>query len=133
MRIIHRLTQYQRLYQKFGDQPAATTVGELAGLLFCSERHARTLIQQLQSNEWLSWHSQVGRGKRAQLQCLESPDTLRASYLKLFLEQGDHQAALDLAQLEPEHLQALLNPHMGGNGKQIAQSCVSLITVSLNP
>ena len=114
MRIIHRLTQYQRLYQKFGDQPAATTVSELAGLLFCSERHARTLIQQLQANDWLSWHSQVGRGKRAQLQCLKKPDALRATYLQLFLEQGDHQAALALAQLEPERLQALLNPHMGG-------------------
>ncbi|QHB33553.1 SgrR family transcriptional regulator [Yersinia canariae] len=114
MRVIHRLTQYQRLYQKFGDKLAATTVGEVAGLLFCSERHARTLIQQLQANGWLSWHSQVGRGKRAQLQCLKSPDMLRASYLQGFLEQGDHQAALELAQLEPERLQTLLNPHMGG-------------------
>ncbi len=114
MRIIHRLTQYQRLYQKFGDQLAATTVGELAELLFCSERHTRTLIQQLQSNDWLSWHSQVGRGKRAQLKCLKNPETLRATYLKLFLEQGDHQAVLALAQLEPERLQTLLNPHMGG-------------------
>ncbi|CNH15493.1 SgrR family transcriptional regulator [Yersinia pekkanenii] len=114
MRIIHRLTQYQRLYQKFGDQPVATTVSELAGLLFCSERHARTLIQQLQANDWLSWHSQVGRGKRAQLQCLKNPDALRATYLQVFLEQGNHQVALTLAQLEPERLQALLNPHMGG-------------------
>ncbi|EMI7426611.1 SgrR family transcriptional regulator [Yersinia enterocolitica] len=114
MRIIHRLTQYQRLFQKFGENLASTTVSEVAGLLFCSERHARTLIQQLQANGWLSWHSQVGRGKRAQLQCLKSPDTLRATYMQAFLEQGDHQAALELAQLEPERLQALLNPHMGG-------------------
>ncbi|RXA95063.1 SgrR family transcriptional regulator [Yersinia sp. 2105 StPb PI] len=114
MRIIHRLAQYQRLYKKFADQQVSTTVGEIAGLLFCSERHARTLIQQLQANDWLSWHSQVGRGKRAQLQCLKSPEILRASYLQIFLEQGDHQAAFELAQLEPERLQALLNPHMGG-------------------
>lgn len=114
MRIIHRLTQYQRLYQKFADRQVATTVSEVASLLFCSERHARTLIQQLQVNDWLSWHSQVGRGKRAQLQCLKNPETLRATYLQTFLEQGDHQAALALAQLEPERLQSLLNPHMGG-------------------
>ncbi len=72
MRIIHRLTQYERLYQKFGDHPVATTVADVASLLFCSERHARTLIQQLQMKSWLSWHSQVGRGKRAQLQCLKN-------------------------------------------------------------
>ncbi len=132
MRIIHRLTQYQRLFQKFGENLASTTVSEVAGLLFCSERHTRTLIQQLQANGWLSWHSQVGRGKRAQLQCLKSPDTLRATYMQAFLEQGDHQAALELAQLEPERLQALLNPHMGGSGKQTAQYYVFHITVCLS-
>ncbi|AJJ72743.1 SgrR family transcriptional regulator [Yersinia pseudotuberculosis] len=114
MRIIHRLTQYERLYQKFGDHPVATTVADVASLLFCSERHARTLIQQLQMKSWLSWHSQVGRGKRAQLQCLKKPDALRAIYLQQFLEQGDHQAAFSIAQLEPERLQTLLTPHMGG-------------------
>ncbi|ETO50031.1 hypothetical protein L325_0120795 [Yersinia pestis 9] len=132
MRIIHRLTQYERLYQKFGDHPVATTVADVASLLFCSERHARTLIQQLQMKSWLSWHSQVGRGKRAQLQCLKKPDALRAIYLQQFLEQGDHQAAFSIAQLEPERLQTLLTPIWADNGKPIALFCVSPTTASWN-
>ena len=71
MRLGHRLSQYQRLYHQLGSTPVAITIGELAAIFYCSERHARTLVQQLQQQGWLSWQSQAGRGKRAQLQCLQ--------------------------------------------------------------
>lgn len=48
MRLVHRLSQYQRLYQQLGNAPVAVTIGELAAMFYCSERHARTLVQQLQ-------------------------------------------------------------------------------------
>ena len=48
MRLVHRLSQYQRLYQQLGSAPVAVTIGELAAMFYCSERHARTLVQQLQ-------------------------------------------------------------------------------------
>lgn len=118
MRLIHRLGQYQRLYQQLGAAPVAITIGELATLFYCSERHARTLVQQLQQQGWLSWHSQVGRGKRAQLQCLKTPDELRATHLQQLLQQGDHRGALELAQLAPRHLQELLSPHLGGQWQE---------------
>lgn len=114
MRIAHRLTQYQRLYQIQGKETFATTVAELAAILFCSERHVRTLLQLLQSQGWISWRSQPGRGKRARLQCLKTPEELRAFNLQQMLKQGDHQGALQLAQVDPQHLQTLLTPHLGG-------------------
>ena len=82
MRTVHRLSQYQRLYQQLGNAPVAVTIGELAAMFYCSERHARTLVQQLQDQGWLSWHSQPGRGKRARLHCLKTPDELRAQLLQ---------------------------------------------------
>ena len=82
MRLVHRLSQYQRLYQQLGNAPVAVTIGELAAMFYCSERHARTLVQQLQDQGWLSWHSQPGRGKRASLRCLKTPDELRAQLLQ---------------------------------------------------
>lgn len=114
MRLAHRLTQYQRLYQQRGKEVMETTVAELAAILFCSERHVRTLLLQLQEQGWLSWHSQPGRGKRARLQCLKTPEELRALNLQQLLLQGDHQGALQLAQVDPQHLQTLLTPHLGG-------------------
>lgn len=118
MRLVHRLSQYQRLYQQLGSTPVSLTVAELAAMFYCSERHARTLVQQLHQQGWLSWHSQAGRGKRAQLQCLKTPDELRATHLQRLLQQGDHQGALEMAQLAPQHLQELLNPHLGGQWQE---------------
>ncbi|HFT7669222.1 TPA: SgrR family transcriptional regulator, partial [Serratia marcescens] len=114
MRLVHRLSQYQRLYHQLGSAPVAVTIGELAAMFYCSERHARTLVQQLQDQGWLSWHSQPGRGKRARLHCLKTPDELRAQLLQQLLQQGNHQGALEMAQLDPQHLQDLLSPHLGG-------------------
>jgi MarR-like DNA-binding transcriptional regulator SgrR of sgrS sRNA len=118
MRLVHRLGQYQRLYHQLGSAPVAITIGELAAIFYCSERHARTLVLQWQEQGWLSWHSQAGRGKRAQLQCLKTPDELRAAHLQRLLQLGDHQGALEMAQLAPQHLQELLSPHLGGQWQE---------------
>ncbi len=111
MRLVHRLSQYQRLYHQLGSAPVAVTIGELAAMFYCSERHARTLVQQLQDQGWLSWHSQPGRGKRARLHCLKTPDELRAQLLQQLLQQGNHQGALEMAQLQ-------LAKQMRENGEQ---------------
>jgi MarR-like DNA-binding transcriptional regulator SgrR of sgrS sRNA len=34
------------------------------------------------------------------------------------LQQGDHQGALEMAQLDPQHLQQLLSPHLGGQWQE---------------
>lgn len=65
MRLLQRLNQYQRLYQFAGDVPRAATVAELAATVCCSERHTRTLLNQLQDIGWLSWQASAGRGRRA--------------------------------------------------------------------
>ena len=113
MRPVHRLSQYQRLYQQLGNAPVAVTIGELAAMFYCSERHARTLVQQLQDQGWLSWHSQPGRGKRARLHCLKTPDELRAAAATAAAT-GQPSGALEMAQLDPLHLQDLLSLHLGG-------------------
>lgn len=114
MRILNRLKQYQRLYQSTGAHEVTLTVAELAKIFICSERHARTLVQQLQLEGWVRWQSQPGRSKRAVLECLITPEELRKNFLQQLLKSGDHSAALELTQLDSAHLQTLLSPHMGG-------------------
>ncbi|WP_032804229.1 SgrR family transcriptional regulator, partial [Cronobacter universalis] len=63
---------------------------------FCSERHVRTLLGQLQQQGWLRWHARSGRGRRGELTFLVSPHTVRASMMETVLRQGQPHNALAL-------------------------------------
>ncbi|OUH65188.1 ABC transporter substrate-binding protein [Klebsiella pneumoniae] len=114
MRLLHRLNQYQRLWQPSAGAPQQVTVGELAERCFCSERHVRTLLRQAQEAGWLSWQASSGRGKRGQLSFHKTPESLRNEMMEQALNNGQQQNALELAQLAPVELKALLHPFLGG-------------------
>lgn len=132
MRLLNRLNQYQRLWQPSNGEPQHVTVGELAERCFCSERHVRTLLRQAQESGWLLWEAQSGRGKRGQLRFLVAPESLRTAMMEQALEKGQQLSVLELAQLAPGELRAMLQPFMGVNGKTTRPRCVFPITVSLN-
>ncbi|WP_312950113.1 SgrR family transcriptional regulator [Superficieibacter sp.] len=114
MRLLNRLNQYQRLWQPSTGACQSVTIAELAARCFCSERHMRTLLRQAQEAGWLNWQAQSGRGKRGVLTFLVSPAALRNQMMELALHKGQQHAALELAQLAPVELRALLNPFLGG-------------------
>ena len=114
MRLLNRLNQYQRLWQVSSGEAQQVSVAELAARCFCSERHMRTLLRQMQEAGWLNWDSHSGRGKRAALQFLRTPESLRQEMMEQALNEGQQQNALALAQLAPEDLRILLNPFLGG-------------------
>lgn len=114
MRLLNRLNQYQRLWLPSSGAPQQVTVGELAERCFCSERHIRTLLRQAQEAGWLSWQASSGRGKRGTLVFHTSPEMLRNEMMELALNSGQQKNALELAQLAPVDLKALLSPFLGG-------------------
>ena len=114
MRLLNRLNQYQRLWQVTAGEDQQVSVATLAERCYCSERHMRTLLRQMQEAGWLRWEPHSGRGKRAQLRFLRAPDSLRQQLMEQALAQGRAQSALALAQLAPHDLRALLNPFLGG-------------------
>ena len=114
MRLLNRLNQYQRLWLPSSGAPQQVTVGELAERCFCSERHIRTLLRQAQEAGWLSWQASSGRGKRGTLLFHTSPEMLRNEMMELALNSGQQKNALELAQLAPVDLKALLSPFLGG-------------------
>lgn len=77
-------TQFVRLWQHFQGQDSETTLQHIADTLFCSRRHVRTLLNNMQNKGWLSWQAEAGRGKRSAL---------------LF-----HVNGLELQQAQAEHL-----------------------------
>lgn len=114
MRLLNRLNQFQRLWQPSGGETQHVTVADLAARCFCSERHVRTLLNQLQDAGWLTWHAQSGRGKRGTLTFLVTPESVRSGMMEQVLHKGQHQNALELAQIAPEQLRQLLQPFLGG-------------------
>lgn len=114
MRLLNRLNQFQRLWLPSSGAPQQVTIAELAERCFCSERHVRTLLRQASDAGWLSWMAQSGRGKRGTLTFHTAPDTLRNEMMELALSKGQQQNALELAQLAPVELRALLHPFLGG-------------------
>lgn len=114
MRLLNRLNQYQRLWQPSAGETQHVTVSELAERCFCSERHLRTLLRQAQQAGWLKWEAQSGRGKRGRLQFLVTPESLRTAMMEQALEKGQQLNVLELAQLAPGELRAMLQPFMGG-------------------
>lgn len=126
MRLLHRLNQYQRLWQPSAGAPQQVTVGELAERCFCSERHVRTLLRQAQEAGWLSWQASSGRGKRGQLSFHKTPESLRNEMMEQALNNGQQQIALELAQLAPVELKALLHPFLGGQWQNNPPRCVFL-------
>lgn len=114
MRQLNRLNQFQRLWQPSEGAPQQATVAELAAHCFCSERHIRTLLGQLENAGWLRWRASAGRGRRGELSFLVSPDEVRALLMQQALDKGQQQSALALAQLAPEQLRHVLQPLLGG-------------------
>ncbi|MBB3323744.1 SgrR family transcriptional regulator [Atlantibacter sp. RC6] len=114
MRLVNRLNQFQRLWQPSAGAPQRATVAELAERCFCSERHIRTLLRQLESAGWLRWQAQAGRGKRGDLTFHVTPEQVRAGMMEQVLNRGQHKNALELAQLAPDQLRHLLQPFLGG-------------------
>lgn len=114
MRQLNRLNQYQRLWQLSEGADQQACVSGLAERCFCSDRHMRTLLRQMEKSGWITWLSQSGRGKRGELRFHVTPESLRNAMLEQALNKGQQQSALELAQLPPDALRTLLHPFLGG-------------------
>lgn len=114
MRQLNRLNQYQRLWQLSEGAPVQTCVADLAERCFCSDRHMRTLLRQMETAGWIGWQAKSGRGKRGELRFHVTPDSVRNAMLEDALSEGHQHSALALAQLPPDALRTLLHPFLGG-------------------
>ncbi|KMK75539.1 ABC transporter substrate-binding protein [Alkalihalobacillus pseudalcaliphilus] len=54
--------QYEQLLLSFHERQSKTTLKELSGILFCSERHTKNIIHDLKEIGWIDWSPGRGRG-----------------------------------------------------------------------
>lgn len=114
MRQLHRVNQFQRLWQLSQGEAQRISVAAMAQHCYCSERHVRTLLRQWQQAGWLQWHGAAGRGKQGELRFLLSPEQLRQQLLSQQLAAGEAVQALQVLDVAPERLVTMLRPLMGG-------------------
>lgn len=60
-------TQFVRLWQHYQGKNSETNLQSIADILFCSRRHVRTLLNNMQANGWIAWEAEAGRGKLSTL------------------------------------------------------------------
>lgn len=114
MRLLNRLNQYQRLWQPSSGAPQQVTVGELAERCFCSERHIRTLLRRGSGGRLVKLAGQLRARQARNALFYKTPESLRNEMMEQALNKGQQQNALELAQLAPVELKALLHPFLGG-------------------
>lgn len=68
-----KLELYENLFQNLGPGISKTTITDIASYFICSERHTRTLLKQMTTLGWLTWHPILGRGNRGEINCLIEP------------------------------------------------------------
>lgn len=88
-----KLELYENLFKQLGPGDHRITIGTIAEYFQCSERHARTLLNQMETKQWLSWTPLRGRGMKGKLVCLQEP--IEACYKEV--EQATVEGNYDMA------------------------------------
>ncbi len=109
--------QFIRLWQCCEGQTRDTTLSELAGLLNCSRRHMRTLLNTMQQQGWLSWEAEAGRGKRSRLTFLYTGLALQQQRAEDLLEQDRIEQLVQLVG-DRAAVRQMLVSHLGRSFRQ---------------
>ncbi|WP_275555528.1 SgrR family transcriptional regulator [Mixta sp. Marseille-Q2659] len=67
--LVRLARQYQRLLKQYKNRQNEVLLQDVADVLACTPRYARTLLKDMKQMGWISWASLPGRGKLSQLQC----------------------------------------------------------------
>ena len=105
--------QYRRLLEQFGFTAVDTTLQQLADFLCCSKRHMRTLLLNMEQQQWIRWQSQPGRGHHSTLTLLKDEQHLIIEKAGELLESGNLNGALHLLQEQPHLLLPMLQSKLG--------------------
>lgn len=83
------LKRYRLLLAHFRVAPVQVRIGELADLMCCTPRYARTLLGDMQKAGWLNWAPAAGRGATGVLRCQVDACALQALLDGVYVVQTD--------------------------------------------
>lgn len=109
--------QFIRLWQSCQGQDQETTLSELADLLHCSRRHMRNLLNAMQSEGWLIWLAEAGRGKRSMLSFCYTGLALQQQRAEDLLEQDRIEQLVQLVG-DKNQVRQMIAAHLGRSFRQ---------------
>ncbi len=104
---------YLKLVHLGVQQTCLVTLDDIAEQFSSSKRHARTLIQQMQSSGWLKWQPVVGRHQRSSLYLNYSSDDIRLQVASSLIHRGAYEKALELLEGDQRQFGRLLQDTSG--------------------
>lgn len=111
--------EYEFTLSKFfmKDQRTETSIAEIAKLLNCSTRYAKTIVHQLEENQKIRWETARGRGKKPFITMLRNSDTILLEWISELWEIGNYEVALEIIKrydmTQNSNIQAWLNSKLG--------------------
>ncbi|CAH0540254.1 SgrR family transcriptional regulator [Vibrio marisflavi] len=106
-------SQYIKLLNLFGNHQQKTTLSQISSALFCSTRHARNIIKDMQNRGWLLWSSQHGRGKKSTLKLFFNDFEFNELCVKSRVEQGRQAEAYSLIHQDEKSLEQFISRRFG--------------------
>ncbi len=79
-----------------------TTIAEIANLLCCSTRYAKTIIHTLHAGGKIEWETTRGRGKKPNITIHRATTDIFIEWLEQLWRTGKNEEAIELAKLEDE-------------------------------
>lgn len=75
-RLLRLKRHYKKLLAHYHNQQHEVQLNDIANILSCTPRYARTLLKEMQTSGWIIWSSLPGRGKLSLIQCRHDKESL---------------------------------------------------------
>ncbi|MFC5081075.1 HTH-type transcriptional regulator SgrR [Vibrio thalassae] len=128
--------QFEILFEHFSGQDAETQLEDVTGILFCTRRNARIVLNKLEEEGWIEWHPAAGRGKLSQLIFKQNRNDVSESLARRYLEEGRIGHALNVLDKDASRLSNVIQSYLGvtqSDGKQVIRLPYYRALSMLNP
>ncbi|MFC4077562.1 SgrR family transcriptional regulator [Salinithrix halophila] len=89
MKTLEYYIELRLIYKEIGeDQTFFIDLTELSETLYCSPRHVKRLMKNMENEELIVWKPGRGRGKRSQLQFKRSLEEVLPPFIEYMIQQG---------------------------------------------
>lgn len=130
--------QFLQLHSRYGEMEVIEiTLDELAQTLECTHRNVTNVVNKLVHNEWISWESHRGRGRRSRLEFIAQPEDIAVQTMVHAINRKDITRAIDQLRVHrrsstlQEHLQGWLLTYFGHHSEMSSDRQIDTLRIPI--